>query len=179
MAAIIGMSAEEIFSLCSEAAPSGIVVPANYNSPDQIVISGENQAVEKAVELAKQKGKKGILLKVGGAFHSPLMQNAKVELLPELDKLKFNAASVPVVANVTGKAITKPEHIKELLVEQITKPVLWSQSLEFMSNHGIKNYVEIGPGKVLQGLVQKSLGGVKISGMDKLADIESYLPARK
>ena len=175
MAAVVGMSDEEIFSVCSEASQSGIVQPANFNSRDQVVVSGEFKAVEKAVELAKQKGKKALILKVGGAFHSPLMLSAKASLKPELVKLNFRPAVIPVVTNVTAKGTTDPEQIKELLVEQITRPVLWSKTLEFMANQGVKNFVEIGPGKVLQGLVKRTLEAVNVSGVDKLADLEVFL----
>ncbi len=171
MAAVVGMNEEEIFALCTEASQSGIVQPANFNSKEQVVISGDFKGVEKAVEIAKQKGKKALLLKVGGAFHSPLMLSAKAELGPELEKLSFQTAKIPVVANVTAKSVTDPAQIKELLVEQITKPVLWSRSLEYMFNHGVTNFIEIGPGRVLQGLVKKTIPGAIFSGIDKLSDL--------
>jgi len=175
MAAMVGISEEDVFSVCSEASQSGIVQPANFNSTNQVAVSGEFKAVEKAVELAKQKGKKALMLKVGGAFHSPLMVSAKASLKPELDKLNFRPAVIPVVTNVTAKGTRDPEQIKELLLEQITMPVLWSKTLEFMINQGVRNFVEIGPGKVLQGLVKRTLGAVNISGVDKLADLEVFL----
>ena len=172
MAAVVGMNEEEIFALCTEASHFGIVQPANFNSKEQVVISGDFKGVEKAVELAKQKGKKALLLRVGGAFHSLLMLSAKVGLKPELDKLSFQPAQVPVVANVTARPGSNPEQIKELLVEQITMPVLWSRSLEFMSNQGVTNFIEMGPGKVLQGLVKRTIPGASISGIDKLSDLQ-------
>lgn len=178
MAAMMGLDEEEIFALCSEASASGIVQPANFNSRDQVAVSGEFKGVEKAVELAKKKGKKALLLKVGGAFHSPLMLSAKADLKPQLDRLSFRKAEIPVVCNVTAKGTVNPEHIKELLVEQITRPVLWSQSLVYMNNQGVNDFIETGPGKVLQGLVRRTLGGVNISGIDKLADLELFLQAQ-
>jgi len=175
MAAVVGMNEEEIFALCTEASKFGIVQPANFNSKGQVVVSGEFKAVEKVVELAKQKGKKALLLKVGGAFHSPLMLSAKAGLGPELEKLDFQNAGIPVVANVVAKGVTDPEQIKELLVEQITRPVLWSRSLEFMSKQGVVNFIEVGPGKVLQGLVKRTIPGANISGADKLGDLQLFL----
>jgi [acyl-carrier-protein] S-malonyltransferase len=171
MAAVVGMNEEEIFSLCTEAASSGIVQPANFNSKEQVVISGDFKGVGKAVELAKQKGKKALMLKVGGAFHSPLMLSAKAELKPELDKLNFQPAKIPVVANVIARSVSDPEQVKELLVEQITRPVLWSLSLEYMSNQGVTNFIEMGPGKVLQGLVKKTIPSATFSGLDKFSDL--------
>lgn len=175
MAAVVGMNEEEIFALCTEASQFGIVQPANFNSKEQVVVSGEFKAVEKTVELAKQKGKKALLLKVGGAFHSPLMLSAKADLKPELDKLNFQMGQIPVVANVTARGVTDPEQIKELLVEQITMPVLWARTLEFMSNQGVNSFIEVGPGKVLQGLVKKTIPGANISGVDRLADLQQCL----
>lgn len=177
MAAMVGLDEEEVFAVCAQASQFGIVQPANFNSKEQVAVSGEFKAVEKAVELAKQKGKKGVLIKVGGAFHSPLMLSAKIGLKPELDRLEFKEAQVPVVPNVTARSTTEPEQIKELLVEQITKPVLWSRSLQFMSSQGVTNFVEVGPGKVLQGLVKRTLDSVNISGIDKLSDLEVFLPS--
>ncbi|OGC90100.1 MAG: [acyl-carrier-protein] S-malonyltransferase [candidate division Zixibacteria bacterium RBG_16_48_11] len=177
MAAMVGLDEEEVFAVCAQASQFGIVQPANFNSKEQVAVSGEFKAVEKAVELAKQKGKKAVLLKVGGAFHSPLMLSAKIGLKSELDRLEFKEAQVPVVPNVTARSTTDSEQIKELLVEQITRPVLWSRSLQFISNQGVTNFIEVGPGRVLQGLVKRTLGNVDISGIDRLSDLEVFLPS--
>ncbi len=174
MAAVIGMNIEEVFDLCKQVQNFGIIQPANFNSPDQIAISGDYPAVEAAVKLAKSQGRKAVLLNVGGAFHSPLMASAKEKLSQALGTLTFKEAQIPVVANVTAKKVTQAEDIRYLLTDQLTKPVLWQQSLQYMYNQGIRKFVEIGPGRVLQGLVQKTLPGVAVFGLDTLADVQSF-----
>ncbi len=174
MAAVIGMSIDEVFDLGKQVQDFGIVQPANFNSPDQIAISGDFPAIEKAVQLAKSQGKKALLLKVGGAFHSPLMASAKEKLSQALETLNFKEAQVPVVANVTAKKVTSAEDIRFLLTDQLTKPVLWQQSLQYMYQQGIRNFVEIGPGRVLQGLVQKTLTGVEVFGIDSKEDVQNF-----
>ncbi|OGC75940.1 MAG: [acyl-carrier-protein] S-malonyltransferase [candidate division Zixibacteria bacterium RBG_16_40_9] len=174
MAAVIGMSIDEVFDLCKEVQNFGIVQPANFNSPDQIAISGDYPAVEAAVKLSKSQGKKALLLNVGGAFHSPLMASAKEKLEKALETITFKDAQVPLVANVTAKKVTQADDIRYLLTDQLTKPVLWQQGLQYMYHQGIRNFVEIGPGRVLQGLVQKTLPGVAVFGLDTLADVQSF-----
>ena len=175
MAAIIGLSEKEILSLCREAASYGIIQPANFNSQDQIAISGERRAVEKGVELAKERGaKRAILLDVAGAFHSELMRPAQEKFKQVIDRLKVEKPTVPVVANVNAEPTVEPSQIKELLVDQITMPVLWYQSMEQMHKEGVRNFVEIGPGKVLQGLLKRSFKDTKGLGIDKLVDLEKF-----
>jgi len=178
MAAVIGMSIEEVFDLGKQVQNIGIVQPANFNSPGQIAISGDYVAVEAAVKLAKSQGKKAVLLNVGGAFHSPLMASAKEKLEKALKTIAFKDAQIPVVANVTAKKVSQGDDIRYLLTDQLTKPVLWQQSLQYMYQQGIRNFVEIGPGRVLQGLVQKTLPGVTSFGIDSKEDVANFDPPK-
>lgn len=175
MAAIIGLSEKDILSICKEASIYGIVQPANFNSEEQVAISGEQKAVEKGVELAKERGaKRAILLEVGGAFHSELMSGAQEKFQEIIKKLSVNKAETPVVANVTARPVTEPSQIRELLIEQITSPVLWYQSTKWMYDQGIRDFMEIGPGKVLQGLLKRSFKEVRTFGIDKFLDIQKF-----
>lgn len=175
MAAIIGLSEKDVLSICKEASIYGIVQPANFNSADQIAISGDKKAVEKGVELAKQRGaKRAILLEVGGAFHSELMREAQEKFREVIKKLLVNKAEIPVIANVTAQPVTEPSQIRELLIEQITKPVLWYQSMQLLYDRGVRDFVEIGPGKVLQGLAKRSFKEIKTFGIEKFADLEKF-----
>jgi [acyl-carrier-protein] S-malonyltransferase len=176
MAAIVGLQPEQVMQCCTEAAEFGIVQPANYNSPGQIVISGSIEGVRKAMELCKTKGAKLVKeLQVSGAFHSPLMVPAKEKLKSALKKTPVYDAKFPVYANVTAKPVTKKEEITSLLFEQLTAPVLWVDIINNMINNGIEEFYEIGPGKVLQGLVKRINPDVKTFGIDKYADVEKYL----
>jgi [acyl-carrier-protein] S-malonyltransferase len=176
MAAIVGLTEKDILSVCREAASYGIIQPANFNSENQIAISGEARAVEKGAELAKEKGaKRAILLEVAGAFHSELMRPAQEKFKQVLDRLDVKEPAVPVVANVNAEPVREPAQIKELLTDQITMPVLWYQSMGRMYNEGVRNFVEIGPGKVLQGLQKRSFKDTQGFGVDKLADLEKFI----
>jgi [acyl-carrier-protein] S-malonyltransferase len=175
MAAIIGLSEKDVLSICKEASIYGIIQPANFNSADQIAISGDKKAVEKGVELAKQRGaKRAILLEVGGAFHSELMREAQVKFQKVIKRLLVNKAEIPVIANVTAQPVTEPSQIRELLIEQITKPVLWYQSMRLLYDQEVRNFVEIGPGKVLQGLAKRSFKEINAFGIDKFSDIQKF-----
>ena len=133
-----------------------MVVPANYNSPGQLVISGTISGVEKAMEKALAAGaRRALLLKVGGAFHSPLMEPARMELSEAINRTKFNRVICPVYQNVTGQSVTGPEIIRTNLISQLTSPVRWTQIMKNMVADGAKEVVEVGPGKVLQGLFKK------------------------
>jgi [acyl-carrier-protein] S-malonyltransferase len=175
MAAIIGLSEKDILSICKEASIYGIVQPANFNSSEQVTISGEKKAVEKGVELAKLRGaKRAILLEVGGAFHSEFMRDAQEKFQEIIRKLLVNKAMTPVVANVTAEPVTEPSQIRKLLIEQITSPVLWYQSTKWMYDQGVRDFVEIGPGKVLQGLLKRSFQEIRAFGIDKFQDLEKF-----
>ncbi|HEX2897311.1 MAG TPA: ACP S-malonyltransferase [candidate division Zixibacteria bacterium] len=175
MAAIIGLDENQVAKICKDASKTGIVVPANFNSKNQIVISGEIEAVKSACELAKSAGaKRALLLEVGGAFHSPLMQSAREGLKNYLENIKFNEPKSPVIANVTAAPVKSSVEIKKLLVEQITAPVKWSHTMEFLSKNSVTTVIEIGPGKVLSGMAKRDMQAEKIVNLDTLADVEAF-----
>ncbi len=154
MAAIIGSEDSIIEDVC--ASIKEIVVPANYNCPGQVVISGSNEGIDKAIELLKEKGvKRAIKLAVGGAFHSPLMEPARLELEEAIKATIFNKPICPVYQNVSAQPSVDPEIIKSNLVAQLTSPVLWTQSVINMIAGGASHFIEVGPGSVLQGLIKK------------------------
>ena len=154
MAAILGLEDEKVESIC-ESTP-GVVIPANYNCPGQLVISGAVDAVENACEAFKDAGaRRALLLPVGGAFHSPLMEPAKARLAKAIENTTFNAPSCAVYQNVTAKGTLDADEIKSNLVAQLTAPVRWTQSVQQMIADGALHFTEVGPGKVLQGLVKK------------------------
>ncbi len=154
MAAILGLDDAVVEDICEKV--DGVVVAANYNCPGQLVISGAVPAVEKACELATEAGaRRAMLLPVGGAFHSPLMEPAREELAAAIEATTFNTPSCPVYQNVTASAVTDPSEIKKNLVAQLTAPVRWTQTMNQMISDGCEEVVEVGPGKVLQGLFKK------------------------
>jgi [acyl-carrier-protein] S-malonyltransferase len=153
MAALLGGERETIANICKEV---GNVWPANFNSPGQVVISGTKEAVEQAGAKLKAAGvKKLIPLAVSAPFHCPLMQSAADQLAAQLDKITFHDAKVPVYANITAKPVTSAAEIKQLLIKQVTGSVLWEDSIKNMIADGITSFVEVGPGKVLTGLIKK------------------------
>lgn len=163
MAAIIALSDEKVEEICQGV--EGVVVAANYNCPGQIVISGEIEAVNAACEAAKAAGaKRALPLKVGGAFHSPLMEPARQELAEAIAATEFHAPICPVYQNVDASAHTNPDEIKANLIAQLTAPVRWTQTVANMIADGATEFVELGPGKVLQGLVSKVSRDVAVSG---------------
>lgn len=154
MAAILGLEDAQVEEICTNV--DGVVVAANYNCPGQLVISGAVPAVEKACELATEAGaRRAMMLPVGGAFHSPLMEPAREELAAAIEATTFNTPSCPVYQNVTANAVTDPAAIKENLVAQLTAPVRWTQTMHQMIADGCEEVIEVGPGKVLQGLFKK------------------------
>jgi [acyl-carrier-protein] S-malonyltransferase len=154
MAAILGVDDKIVEDVCSSI--SEVVVPANFNSPGQIVISGSIEGIDKAIEILKEKGaKRAIKLAVGGAFHSPLMEPARLELEAAIRATTFSKPICPVYQNVNSKPTVDPETIKSNLVAQLTSPVRWTQSIMNMISDGALTFVEVGPGNVLQGLVKK------------------------
>lgn len=164
MAAVLGLEDKVVEDTCAEI--NGVVVAANYNCPGQLVISGEVSAVEKACELLKEKGaKRALLLPVGGAFHSPLMEPAREELAQAIENTTFKTPACPVYQNVVAKAVTNPEEIKSNLIAQLTAPVKWTQSIQAMIADGGTEFIEVGPGKVLQGLMRKIDRNVTASGV--------------
>jgi len=176
MAAVLGLDADKLVAVCEKASEQGTVQCANFNSPGQIVISGSVSGVKSAMDIAKQSGAKLVKeLVVSGAFHSPLMASAKTELKKKLDQTPFYTGKIPVYANVTAKPVTEPAEIKMLLEDQLTKPVRWEETILNMIAGGADEFVEIGPGKVLQGLIKRINPDVKISGIDKYSDLERYM----
>ncbi len=154
MAAVLGLDDEKVEEICKQT--PGIVVAANYNCPGQLVISGDIKAVETACEAMKNAGaKRALILPVGGAFHSPLMEPARVELEAAIAATDIHAPICPVYQNVTALPVTDPAEIKKNLVLQLTAPVKWTQTVKNMMANGAADYVEVGPGKVLQGLIKK------------------------
>lgn len=164
MAAVLGLPDEKVEEICASIKDE-VVVPANYNCPGQIVISGTNAGIDKACELLKEAGaKRALKLSVGGAFHSPLMDPAKEELEKAINETEFSAPICPVYQNVTTVAESDPNGIKKNLIAQLTAPVKWTQSVEHMIADGATEFVELGPGAVLQGLVKKINKEVATSG---------------
>lgn len=162
MAAVLGLEDEKVEEICSQI--KGIVVPANYNCPRQLVISGETSAVEEACEALKAAGaKRALLLPVNGAFHSPLMQPAQEKLAKAIEGVKFNNPILPIYQNVTTTAVTDPEEIKKNLIAQLTGSVKWTQTIQNMVKDGANHFVEVGPGKTLQGLIKKISPNVMVS----------------
>ncbi len=154
MAAILGLEDEVVEQICGEI--DGVVVPANYNCPGQLVISGSVSAVEEAcAKLTEAGAKRALILQVGGAFHSPLMEPAREELAAAIEQTVFNTPICPVYQNVTASAISNPDEIKKNLVLQLTAPVRWTQTMKQMLADGATEVIEVGPGKVLQGLFKK------------------------
>lgn len=155
MAAIIGLNDEIVEEVC-DSIKDEIVVPANYNCPGQIVISGTIRGIEKACELLKEKGaKRALKLSVGGAFHSPLMEPARIELSQAINQTSFSTPICPVYQNVNAYPQTNPENIKQNLIAQLTAPVRWTQTIKNMINDGATEFIELGPGDVLKGLIKK------------------------
>ncbi len=175
MAALIGCEGENLENLIREASKAGIIQPANFNSPGQVAVSGDRKAVEKAIEIAKDfDARKAIPLQVGGAFHSPLMEPAREKVAGVLKEMAFNDSRIPVVTNVEARGETDSDHLRELLVRQITSPVLWKQSVEYMVENGVERFVEIGPGKVLSGLVKRTARGANIDNVDTVEDLKKF-----
>lgn len=163
MAAVLGLEDAVVEEVC--AGIDGIVVAANYNCPGQLVISGEISAIDKACEVLKEKGaKRALKLPVGGAFHSPLMEPAREELAEAIANTVFNNPTCPIYQNVVAKAVTNPDEIKENLIAQLTAPVRWTQCIQAMVAGGGTEFIEVGPGKVLQGLMRKIDRNVTASG---------------
>ena len=163
MAAVLGLDDQKVEEVC--ASIDGIVVPANYNCPGQLVISGETSAVEAACVAMKEAGaKRALILPVGGAFHSPMMEPAREELAAAIEATTFSAPVCPIYQNVTASAVSDPAEIKKNLIIQLTAPVRWTQSVQQMIEDGATLFTEVGPGNVLQGLVKKIDKDAEVAG---------------
>ena len=168
MAAVLALSSDKIEEICASC--DGIVVPANYNCEGQVIISGEKDAVDTACVKIKEAGaRRALPLPVGGAFHSPLMEPARAELAEGIEKAIFHTPVCPVYQNVTAKSSTDPAEIKANLLAQLTAPVRWTQSVQNMLTDGATHFTELGPGKVLQGLIGKTAGSeILVDGLQSL-----------
>lgn len=172
VAAVLGLSESEVFEVCKEAAASGVVAPANLNSPGQTVIAGEKVAVERALELAKARGAKRVKpLPVSVPVHTPLMQVAADRLKKDIDSLDWSDLKVPLINNVEAKALRSAEDVRVSLVQQLPSSVRWQETIHTMWAMGITNFIEIGPGKVLTGLVKRIVPEAKTWN---ISDQESY-----
>jgi [acyl-carrier-protein] S-malonyltransferase len=178
MAAIMGLTVAKVEEVCREAAIAGIVVPANFNSATQIVVSGAVAAVEKAAHLAREAGaRRAIVLEVGGAFHSPLMASAANGLEEYLSDIAISAPARPAVANVTAEAVSGASEIRELLVRQITAPVRWAQTMAYLKDRDVTDIIEIGPGRVLSQLAKREMRPEQSLNLDSLDNIKALVPA--
>ena len=176
MAAVIGLERETVTQICLRAGVKGVVEPANFNAPNQVVISGEKAALEETIAEARRQGaKKVIPLAVSGPFHSSLMAGAGEELKLYLQKYDFSTPAIPLVMNATGKLTADPGAIKELLAVQVSSPVLWEESIKGLAAAGFKNYLEVGPGQVLSGLIKRILSECRIDHVEDQKTLEKVL----
>jgi [acyl-carrier-protein] S-malonyltransferase len=172
MAAILGMERKEVEKLCEEVASGEVLTPANFNCPGQIVIAGHAKAVDRAVGLVKQNGKKALLLPVSAPFHSPLMKPAGTRLEKDLDGISVLPLNVPVVTNVEAEINTSKEKVKPLLIAQVFSPVRWEESMQRMVKEGVERVLEIGPGKVLAGLMKRIDPRVETGNLEDLQTLK-------
>jgi [acyl-carrier-protein] S-malonyltransferase len=168
MAAVLSMEREDVEALCEDVAAGEVLSPANFNCPGQIVIAGHAKAVERAIEKVKQEGKKAILLPVSAPFHSPLMKPAGARLEKVLEGIAVQDLKVPVVTNVEAEINTSPERVKPLLVAQVSSPVRWEESMYRMVKEGVEQVLEIGPGKVLSGLMKRIDSKIEIKNIENI-----------
>jgi [acyl-carrier-protein] S-malonyltransferase len=172
MAAVLGMEREQVEKLCEEMSSGEILTPANFNSPGQIVIAGHSKAVERAIERVKQEGKKAVLLPVSAPFHSPLMKPAGERLGKALEEISVADLKIPVVTNVEAEVNTVKERVKGLLVAQVSSPVRWEESMRKMIEKGIEQVLEIGPGKVLSGLMKRIDSRIESKNLEDLQTLK-------
>ena len=178
MAAVIGLDDDAVTRVCREAAASanGACVPANFNSPGQVVISGDVAAVERGMELARAAGaKRALPLNVSGAFHSPLMEVAEAGLREHLESVPFSTPRYPVVSNVTAEPVSDADEAERLLVEQLTSPVRWTASMRTMREHGVSRFLELGPGRVLTGLLRRIDRAAESESLGTADQVERFL----
>lgn len=176
MAAIIGLEDSEVEKCCKEASKEGIVEPANYNCPGQVVISGETKAIEKAIILCKKAGaKNGILLRVSAPFHCSMLKSAGEKLALDLENIKVYDMELPIVANVNGKYVTNKLLVKNMLVKQVSSPVFWGESIKNMIDKGIEVFIEMGPGKILSGFLKRINKKVKVYNVETIESLNETL----
>ncbi len=178
MAALIGIDVETVRSICAEAASLGVCAPANINSPNQIVIAGHRSAVERAVESAKTKGaKRTVMLAVSAPFHCELMKPAAERLTALFDETVFSDLNVPLVTNVDAELITRGDEARDALLRQVTAPVRWSESIRLLLDKGVTTFVEVGPGKVLSGLVRQTSRQCQILNVEDVQSLDATAAA--
>lgn len=176
MAAILALPDDKLDDVISAASEKGVITAANINSALQVAVSGDIPAVEEACRLAKDAGaKRAVMLEVGGAFHSPLMGSASDGMAACLKDINISSAAPPVVANVTARPVTDADEIEKLLIDQITSPVRWRDTMNFFVSEQVEALIEIGPGKVLAGLAKRDMRGVELANIDTLEDVETVL----
>jgi [acyl-carrier-protein] S-malonyltransferase len=172
MAAVLGMEREQIEKLCEESSSGEILAPANFNCPGQIVIAGHSKAVERVIERVKQEGKKAVLLPVSAPFHSPLMKSAGERLEKALEQISVSDLKIPVVTNVEAEVNTSKDRVKGLLVAQVSSPVRWEESMRKMIEEGVEQVLEIGPGKVLSGLMKRIDNRIETKNLEDLQTLK-------
>jgi [acyl-carrier-protein] S-malonyltransferase len=173
MAAVLGADLGDIERICSEASAGQVCSIANFNSPNQAVIAGHTEAVDRAVELLNGVAKRVIKLKVSAPFHCALMKPAEDKLAHDLEQLDFQAPAMPVVTNVDARAVTAPDELRDALVRQVSSPVRWVDSMQLLIEHGVDTFVEAGPGKVLSGLIRQISRDVKTLNVEDAASLET------
>ncbi len=173
MAAVLGMERDQVEKLCEEICSGEVLTPANFNSPGQIVIAGHSKAVERAIERVKQEGKKAVLLAVSAPFHSPLMKPAAERLEKALEEISVSDLKIPVVTNVEAEANASKDRVKGLLVAQVSSPVRWEESMRKMVEKGVEQILEVGPGKVLSGLMKRIDSRVETKNVEDLKTLKS------
>ena len=180
MAAILGLSRDDVIETCQEASVKGIVSPANFNCPGQIVIAGEVEAINEAIRIAAGKGaKRAMLLNVSAPFHCSLLEPAGEKLSKELEDVAVKPMNIPVVTNVTGKIIESEADIKDLLVKQVSTSVLWEDCVRTLIEKGVDTFIEIGPGKVLSGFIKKIDKEVRILNVEDKASLDNTIAVLK
>jgi len=172
MAAVLGMEREQIEELCEACSSGEVLAPANFNCPGQIVIAGHSKAVERAIERIKQGGKKAVLLPVSAPFHSPLMKPAGERLERALEQISISDLKIPVVTNVEAEVNTSKDRVKGLLVAQVSSPVRWEESMRKMIEKGVEQVLEIGPGKVLSGLMKRIDNRIETKNLEDLQTLK-------
>jgi [acyl-carrier-protein] S-malonyltransferase len=172
MAAVMGADLGTVMEACNEAQEGGVCMPANINSPNQIVIAGDAAAVDRAINLLKERGaKRAIRLNVSAPFHCALMNPAQERLAADLERTEFQPLRVPLVTNVDASAITKGEEARDALVRQVSSPVRWQETVEFLVQEGVETFVEVGPGKVLSGLVRQTARSARCLNVEDAASL--------
>lgn len=178
MAAILGLDNEQVAAICNELSlgTNQVIVPANYNSTGQVVVSGSIELVRKSLDVFKERGARMAKeLQVSGAFHSPLLSSAMDEWTDAVMSTPFKKPLIPVYNNTTAQAETAPEKLQQAAIQQMVSPVLWTQTLQNMAADGVTMFIEVGPQSVLQGLAKRTLNNVSLQGLDKASDCERYL----